>query len=123
MVRKYQCYGRDVLTQKTDTKGSEIRSGMFPDHESQIWIFSIPDPGAKKAPDLGSESATLVSITVPMKVPKKLYTKHDICNLFEWCPLRSSVPRTRQLEFLYLARRCSLLVFSTVLILASGVID
>ncbi len=40
---------RTFLTQKIETKVSKIWSGMFiPDPESQIWSFSIPDPGVKK---------------------------------------------------------------------------
>ncbi len=48
-------------TAKTDAKLSEIWSGMFiPDPASQICLVSIPDPGAKKAPDPECGSATLV---------------------------------------------------------------
>ncbi len=37
------------LTQKTDTKLSKIKSGMFiMDSGSWPWFFSIPDPGSKK---------------------------------------------------------------------------
>jgi hypothetical protein len=49
-----------ILTQKTETKFSKIRSGMFiPDPGSGF--FSIPDPGAKKATDSGPGSATLIT--------------------------------------------------------------
>jgi hypothetical protein len=50
------------LTQKTDTKFSKIRSGMFiPDPGSCMWIFSIPDPGSRVQKSTGSGSATLLS--------------------------------------------------------------
>ncbi len=50
---------KTCLTQKTDTKFSKIRSGMFiPD--PGFGFFSIPDTGFNKAPDPRSGSATLL---------------------------------------------------------------
>jgi hypothetical protein len=49
-------------SQKTETKFLKIRSGMLiPDPGSGF--FSIPDPEVKKASDLESGSATMVSLT------------------------------------------------------------
>jgi hypothetical protein len=42
---------KSIFNPKTDTNFFKIRSGMFiPDPGSWHWIFSIPDPGVKKAP-------------------------------------------------------------------------
>jgi hypothetical protein len=46
------------LTQKTDTKVSKIRFGMFiPDHGSGFFSFQDPDPGVQKAPHPGVKKA------------------------------------------------------------------
>jgi hypothetical protein len=56
-----------LLQKKMVSKLSEIWSGLFipdPDPGTRPDFLPIADPGVKKAPDPGSESATLLTILV-----------------------------------------------------------
>jgi hypothetical protein len=57
-----------IFTQHIISKHPEIPSGLFiPDPDPDFFNPSrISDPGVKKAPDLGSGSATLVSYHEPL---------------------------------------------------------
>jgi hypothetical protein len=73
---------------------------FIPDPGSQIWIFSIPDPRVKKAPDPGSESATLgnvlrtrtkLQITCKAPVPMlNLFNKEHVSN-FTWSQFYNTI--------------------------------
>ncbi len=68
---------KSILTQKIDTKLSEILSGLFVHPAPDFYQSQIPDPGVKKAPDPGSGSATKISLFSVRNTAYKLKLKRS----------------------------------------------